>query len=57
MEAALEVTIFGSKFLAFIFWRKSLNQQIICFAMKVIKARLLLSRGCNSLGISKTILF
>lgn len=43
MKAALEETIFGSKFLAFIFWRTPLNQQITCFAMKVIKARLLLS--------------
>lgn len=52
MEAALEVTIFGSKFLAFIFWLKPLNQQIICFVMEVLKESLLLSPG-----ISKTILF
>lgn len=37
MEAGLEVTISRSKFLASIFWRKPLNQQIICFAMKVLK--------------------
>lgn len=43
MEAALEVTIFGSKFLAPIFWRKPLNQQILCFAVRVLKQRLLLS--------------
>lgn len=37
MEVGLEVTISRSKFLASIFWRKPLNQQIICVAMKVLK--------------------